>query len=140
MPRPPHAKPGAPKRVASEYLLPPLHTELRDYHRVSLVPDEHSEGVYHLTLDPNFCSLDEYGEPLGCTRMACYIHEVQLERINGDKEQTLYDIVSKGELPAQLRLLTVHSHHLDQCPARLFVMVDEEIEQIVHLHSTEQPH
>jgi len=128
------AKPGlAPTRVASEYLLPPLHSELREFHRVSLVEDADS-GSYHLGLDPNHCSLDQFGEPVGCTRMAIFGFEVVLETISEDDEQILYRLASKQQLPADLRLVVIRERKLRECPVRLLVMDEDDITQIIHLH------
>jgi hypothetical protein len=68
------------RRLTSEYLLPPLETRLRAFHRVSLAPGSIGSSHYDLLLDPNFCSLDEFGEPRGCTRIALFHYSVQLER------------------------------------------------------------
>jgi hypothetical protein len=131
-------KPATIRPLASEYLLPALQTDLRAFHRVSLAPTPDRDGEYTLGLDPNFCSLDPFGEPLGCTRMAMFGYQVQLERLQEEGDQTLYAIESKDPLPARMRLVIIHAPKLGECPARLMTLDDaEQISGIVHLHPTD---
>ncbi len=124
-------------RLSSEYLLPALDTSLRGFHRVSLVPGRAAAGPHDLLLDPNFCSLDDFGEPLGCTRMAVFHYTITLERIRSEPGQTLYAIAG-AELPARLRLVVLHTLARVECAARLLVVDDDDhITQIIHLHATD---
>lgn len=132
-----HGERGWVRRLTSEYLLPPLETQLRAFHRVSLAPGPTGSSRYDLMLDPNFCTLDEYGEPLGCTRIALFHYGVQLEALSREGTQTLYAIESR-ELPARFRLVVIDKPLLAECPARLLMINDDNrIIQLVHLHPTD---
>jgi hypothetical protein len=125
------------RRLTSEYLLPALDTPLRAFHRISVVPGPVGSAHYDLLLDPNFCSLDDFGEPLGGTRTALFRYRVRLERIQADAGQTLYAIESR-DLPARFRLVVLDKPLLAECPARLLVINEENrILQLVHLHPTD---
>lgn len=136
-------KPQSPPiaRLASEYLLPPLATELRAFHRVALIPEAKPTGGYQLILDPNICMLDGFGEAQGCTKMAAFSYHVQLEPVAHEGNQRSYDLISKQPLPGRFRLVVISSPQLGECPARLLTLgTNDQITQIVHLHPTERPH
>lgn len=126
----------APKirRLASEYLLPPLDSELHFTYRVTIANVSGKPGVYLLTLDPNSCILDEFARPLGCTLMANFEFEVALEHRVSSGGASLYELSSRERLPARFQLVISGDAH--GCPARLLTLdADGQITQVVHLQN-----
>jgi hypothetical protein len=128
----------APKirRLTSEYLLPPLDSELHFTYRVTIANVNGKPGVYVLTLDPNSCILDEFGQPLGCTLMANFEFEIGLEQRASKGCESLYEVTSRQRLPARFALMLSDDAH--RCPARLLTLdTDGQITQVVHLHAVD---
>jgi hypothetical protein len=130
---------AAPKisRLTSDYLLPPFDTDLKYAYRVMIRGITGKPGIYHLSLDPNSCILDQFGQPQGCTLMAAFPFEVRLELVTTGDDLTLYELSSDQDLPARFRLVLLDGFDLRECPARLLTL-DEDgyVTQIVHLHPT----
>lgn len=85
-----------------------------------------------LTLDPNSCILDEFAQPLGCTLMANFEFEVELEHRASKGRHSLYELTSRQPLPARFALVLSDEPH--GCPARLLTLdEDGQITQVVHL-------
>jgi hypothetical protein len=124
------------RRLASDYLLPPLDSELHFTYRISISNVYGKPGVYVLTLDPNSCILDEFGHPIGSTLMANFEFEVGLEHRASKGDESLYEVTSRQRLPARFQLVIANEAH--RCPARLLKLdEDEQIAQIVHLRVVE---
>jgi hypothetical protein len=64
--------------LRSGYLAAPLG-QFRQFTLTAELAGGQGSGV--LTLDPNTCTLDEFGDPAGCTRMAVTKAQVQLTRL-----------------------------------------------------------
>src|SRR5690606_36925093 len=109
----------APKirRLTSDYLLPPLDTELHFAYRVTIAQVNGKPGVYTLTLDPNSCILDDFGRQLGCTLMADFEFEVALELLASGDDELLYDVTSRQSLPARFRLVFRGAEQPRECGA-----------------------
>lgn len=123
----------APKirRLASEYLLPPLDSELHFTYRITIANVNGRPGVHVLTLDPNSCILDEFARPLGCTLMANLEFEVTLEHRASKGCESLYELSSREHLPARFQLVLCDD---GQCPARLLTLDrDGQITQVIYL-------
>ncbi|MFO7564767.1 MAG: hypothetical protein R6X02_19135 [Enhygromyxa sp.] len=123
------------RRLASDYLLPPLDTDLNFAYRVTITKPNGKPGVYTLTLDPNSCILDDFGRTLGSTLMADFEFEISLVRLASAGDEALYQLRSRQRLPARFRLVIRHSR---PCTARLLTLdQDGQITQIVHLRAAE---
>ncbi|HLT39633.1 MAG TPA: hypothetical protein VK034_25290 [Enhygromyxa sp.] len=128
----------APKirRLTSDYLLPPLDTELHFAYRVTIAQVNGKPGVYTLTLDPNSCILDDFGRQLGCTLMADFEFEVALELLASGDDELLYDVTSRQSLPARFRLVFRGAEQPRECGARLLTLDDDgQIAQIIPLRA-----
>jgi hypothetical protein len=120
------------RRLTSEYLLPPLDSELHFTYRVTIANVSGKPGVYLLTLDPNSCILDEFAQPLGCTLMANFEFEVSLEHRASKGCESLYELSSRQRLPARFQL--VLGEQGQRCPARLLTLdADGQVTQVIHL-------
>jgi hypothetical protein len=125
----------APKirRLTSDYLLPPLDTEMHFAYGVTITKVAGKSGVHRLTLDPNSCILDDFGRTLGSTLMADLEFEVTLVHLATTQNEALYELTSPERLPGRFRLVIRHS---TPCVARLLTLdQDGQISQIVHLHA-----
>jgi hypothetical protein len=123
------------RRLTSDYLLPPLDTDLNFAYRVTITKQSGTPGELRLTLDPNSCILDDFGRTLGSTLMADFEFEVGLVAVASTADETLYDVTSRQRLPARFRLVVRHSA---QCVARLLTLdQDDQITQIVHLRAAD---
>lgn len=126
------------RRLTSDYLLPPLDTELHFAYRVTLANVNGKPGVHVLTLDPNSCILDEFGRPLGCTLMADFTFEIALEYLASKNGEDLYHVTSRQHLPARFRLAVRQAAQPRECVARLLTLdEDQQITQIVNLRAAD---
>lgn len=122
------------RRLASDYLLPPLDSALHFSYGVTIANVNGKPGQYVLSLDPNSCILNEFAQPLGCTLMANFEFEVGLEHRASNGRESLYELTSSEPLPARFALV-LSDEPSSRCPARLLTLDDEgQITQVVHLH------
>lgn len=122
-------------RLTSDYLVPGIPGG----HRVSLTLSPLlAPSTGHLSIDPNVCTLDDFGEPQMCTLMASIPRPIKLEKLKEDTSQSLYAIVFTAPwgTPPRMRLVVLeHPMAPLQCPARLLVYDDaDHLAHIVHLH------
>jgi hypothetical protein len=113
-----------------------------DFHQIALTWDPgRPEAGGHLFLDPNTCSLDEFGKTSACTRIAVIPVDVKLTPFKKDPEHQAYTLESSPQGGAgnctalPLRLVTTAAPGQDPALAQLLVLrPDQSIEQIIDLH------
>ncbi len=93
--------------LVSMYLEPTLHGAHGITLELAIQFD--GRGLGTLILDPNRCTLDEWGDRAGCTRMAVSRHEVGVEPHHVEdptgRDRTLYRVFSEGFEPAEVHLV-----------------------------------
>jgi len=113
-----------------------------DFHQIALMwdPDQPEAGG-RLFLDPNTCTLDEFGKPFACTRMAIIPVDVKLTPFKRDPEHQAYTLEScpqggAGNCTAlPLRLVTTAAPGENPELTQLLVLrPDQSIELIIDLH------
>jgi hypothetical protein len=142
-------------QFVSDYLLPGIqvpHGSSLNFHRITLRwnpyrPD--SAGTIHL--DPNSCTLDEFGDSGVCTLIAASPQEMQLVPIKRKQGAQLYAIrvrssspPSPGEADAAvlpMRLVTIPgATRNERMRARILLLrEDRSIDRIIDLHRIPQP-
>ena len=128
---------------ASDYLVPRVTLpEGPGFHQISLTLDcNHPEAGGSLSIDPNTCGLDAFGDRTFCTKIAITRSDMKLTLLAEKPGHRVYAIktrphgttVDYAALP--LHLVTIAAHGNDQSRARLLVVnADQAIERIIELH------
>src|ERR1041384_6171096 len=126
-------------KYVSDYLIPEVRLpQGPGFHQVTLTWDRsHPESGGTLFIDPNSCSLDEFGEPDVCTEIAGGDRAGKLTLFKQKPGQRAYTVESRPQgstssfaaLP--LRLVNIAARGKD--PARVHMLVlnpDESVERI----------
>jgi hypothetical protein len=111
-------------------------------HRITLTWDPgHPQAVGDLILDPNACTLDEFGDSTACTKIASRGGDVKLTPFKHKPGHQAYTLESRpqddtGNFTAlPLRLVTVAARGKHPALVHLLVLrPDKTIERIIELH------
>jgi hypothetical protein len=125
--------PTRPIHLESLYLVAGIELGGHTVHRVRLAYGAlDGDARAQLTLDPNKCTLDAFGDPLGCTRMAVRTLDVKLTPVTTDDPRRLFSVEGEGLAAPSLRLVLVGDA---PAAARLLVVgAADELTDVVPLH------
>ncbi|WP_375765694.1 hypothetical protein NR798_28775 [Archangium gephyra] len=80
------------------------------------------KGAARVSLDPNICSLDPFGDTAGCTRIAIHTFEAKLSLLEERDGKQLFALEpTEAEMPL-LRLVLHPERHRHSVSARLLVL------------------
>ena len=120
--------------LESDYLIPEVHPGRGlAFHKVRLDLSEEQLGG-SLSLDPNTCSLDEFGDPATCTRIAINSLDTQLKLIKEKDDERLYDVKAPKYDGPPLRLVTFGNRGQSLRGRLLLLKEDKTIDRIIELH------
>lgn len=128
---------GTPNTLESLYLSAGLFIAGHTARRIRLIFGKQDSAK--LVLDPNTCTLDAYGDPVGGTRIAARTIDVKLAPMQEEGQRKLVNLKGEGLSRPALRLVIVGNGDKPET-ARLLVLGEEEkITAIVPLQVVADP-
>jgi hypothetical protein len=88
-------------------------------HRIALSANA---GVAQVSLDPNICQLDPFGDTAGCTRIAVRMFEAKLSLLEERDGKRLFALEPRGADEPALRLVLHPARQGHAASARLLVL------------------
>jgi hypothetical protein len=111
-----------PLHLSTPYQVTPLQLSTgRAVHRIGIHAED--EGSARVTLDPNVCQLDPFGDTAGCTKIAVFSFEARIRLLEERDGKRLFALDPDGPDQPSLRLaLLPEQHPARATPARLLVL------------------
>ena len=122
--------------VTTGYLIEGLTLEgTPTAHQITLTTSAGQPTEGQLFVDPNRCTLDSFGDPQACTRIAVWSHPATLQRVEEQEGKELFEIKAEGYTGPPLRLALLPRDGAEgEILARLLVLGDDgRIRHIVTL-------
>ncbi|OJT24135.1 hypothetical protein BO221_13165 [Archangium sp. Cb G35] len=88
-------------------------------HRITISADE---GSARVTLDPNICQLDHFGDTTACTRIATRFFDAKLSLLEVRDGKRLFAIEPQDTEQPSLQLVLHPERHCPAASARLLVL------------------
>jgi hypothetical protein len=131
---------GQPIHLDSHYLSAGIFAAGHTARQIRLTLAGWDGGTGQLGLDPNTCTLDAFGDPAGCTRMAIRTTNVKITPMQADGPRRLFAIQGEGLTRPSFRLVLIGDGPRPEA-ARLLVLGEEDkITALVPLRiAAEQP-
>ncbi|WP_257463239.1 hypothetical protein [Archangium lipolyticum] len=113
-----------------------LRLELETPYQVTPLPLSDGSAVHRIaisanaaaarvSLDPNICQLDAFGDAGACTRIAIRTFEAKLSLLEERDGKRLFALEAQGTDEPALRLVLLPARHGHATPARLLVLDKE---------------
>src|SRR5690242_11593274 len=99
-----------PIRLSTTYQATPLQlSNGRAFHRIGIHSTD--EGSVNVTLDPNVCQVDAFGDTGICTKMAVLAVEARLRLVEERDGKRLFALDTEGPDQPSLRLVMLPDQH-----------------------------